>query len=198
MNRIALAMSLAFVVSASTTAQQTGRRSPYPRLSPESGVSDQVISPAVVASYLTSNTPQGTRLDLLVLWRGAPGWFLRTSMEGRVTGGADGAKIVSISHRDFVLEFTYIAASRIVRIDDREIKLGTANLLLVDDVDRPRPLKIAGIKAVDGRMFDRRRIDLVIRPAVEVHSFLRCDAKLPDEHDQMMISAILCSQLKPK
>src|SRR5437868_1960036 len=53
--------------------------------------SNRVISPSVVAYWQQHDDADGTgRLDLLVLWRGTPGWFMRgggTSGGGGMNGG---------------------------------------------------------------------------------------------------------------
>src|SRR5688572_8573680 len=43
----------------------------------------RLVSPAVVATWIVRTEPRDVaELKLLVLWRGAPGWFLRTDSSG--------------------------------------------------------------------------------------------------------------------
>jgi hypothetical protein len=155
-----------------------------------------VVSPAVVATWLShQETSDVAALDLLVLWRGTPGWFMKGSSKG-VTGSGTGA--VSVQHiryggLDLTLEFD--RETRIARIQGRGIPLQDANVILVDQVDSPEGLQIIGARQVDPQ-FGKLPEDIgpILRRSAELVSYLRCDVRLPDAEVQEMMD-LLCARI---
>lgn len=158
------------------------------------------ISPAVIATFITRGEPvritpgqppqilHGAQsgpvtLDLLVLWRGSPGWFLQGDGPKAESGGGDGRGHVSVRLHEggLDLEVALDTEKRVARIAGTEIALGEANVVLVDSVDGPGGLTITGTRSVDPRiqpappgLYD------VLRSAQDLVPFLRCEARLPD------------------
>ena len=48
------------------------------------------ISAAAMATFMTSSTGADERIDLLVLWRGTPGWYAKGGRSGSSGGGRVG------------------------------------------------------------------------------------------------------------
>src|ERR1700676_5456671 len=72
----------------------------------------QVISPVVLASWIAERAGTGPeRLQLLVLWRGGPGWFLRP---GGVSGGGSGGHYeATLTYGDVQLMLGWDSARRV-------------------------------------------------------------------------------------
>jgi hypothetical protein len=72
----AISLTCGLMWSANATAQSQ----------PSAG-SNRVISPTVVAFWMERESDSAKQLDLLVLWRGSPGWFMRGASS---SGGGNG------------------------------------------------------------------------------------------------------------
>jgi hypothetical protein len=163
------------------------------------------VSPAVVATWIVRREPRASaELDLLVLWRGEPGWFMAEGAgESRgVTMTAEGEDsrgivVEHLTYGDVRLNFEFDQRKRTARVQDQEITLGSANVILVDEVDGETGPRIAGSLEVDPRFPDAPDdIAVIIRRNPELYAYLRCDAKLPDATVQTMIDT-LCARMNP-
>jgi hypothetical protein len=170
------------------------------------------VSPTVVASWSShDNYADGSKTTLLVLWRGAPGWFSKggRGRAGWSSGGGSGAggsgsygyQYVTEGGLTFTLEFDY--DKRIVKILNREISLKETNVVLVDFVD-----SVNGPAIVDYRWVEpgppappvvpdaaSDPIAGVIRRSPELLDYLQCDLKVADP----LLSAyipIVCAQMR--
>lgn len=103
----------------------------------------RVVSPAVVATWISQyEPPRFTELELLVLWRGTPGWFMRSdggeSTSGSMgppgqSGGVAGERgpvVHQISFGGLKLVLRFDPQTRSAQIQDREISLSDANVIL--------------------------------------------------------------------
>jgi hypothetical protein len=164
-----------------------------------------VLSPTVVATFIIRTPPKGTpELELLVLWRGTPGWFMREgSSESSSSGvslgpGESGIVVERLSYGGIQLDLEFERGKRIARIQGREIALDTANVILVDDVDGSAGPQVAGSLQVDPAVHDEPAgIEVIIRNNPELYLFLRCDARLPDATAQPMFDSI-CARMEPR
>ena len=140
-----------------------------------------VISPVVMASWFTSRAPNGVeQLELLVLWRGTPGWFLDPGGSGGSGGGSApySTWIKRIrGNRTLTLTLDYDPPKRLAVVQGTRLELAGNNVVFVDDVDSPdgprviRTMSIA--RAMPGSW---GQIGLVLRESPEIMSFLRCDS----------------------
>jgi hypothetical protein len=115
------------------------------------------------------------RLDLLVLWRGAPGWFLAGGSNGtRGSGGNGRPTILHNRHADVDFDVIFDAGTGVARVAGAAIRLNETNVVLVDGM--PHAMKIVGTRMVNGRI-ERPPIGLqaVYRASPELDAFLRCD-----------------------
>src|SRR5688500_11061362 len=166
----------------------------------------RLVSPAVVATWIARTEPRGLpELELLVLWRGTPGWHLRAATSGgtsRVSsqsggGGHEGGLHVhhlSFGGIDLSLEFDQ--RKRVARMQGKVVELASANVILVDEVDGAYGPRIERTLQVDPAFPESpARVEEIVRRSPELFSFLRCDAKLQDPKMQPMIDAI-CGKMK--
>lgn len=94
------------------------------------------VAPSVWAMWFARTagaTP--TDLDLVVLWRGALGWYREsTSGEGRMGGPARVVVEIRENIGGVELHVSFDPISRIVRLLGRDIELGDNNAVFVDSV----------------------------------------------------------------
>jgi len=159
------------------------------------GPGTEVISPTVEISVIADERADGTgELELLVLWRGAAGWFLRP---GSLTAGRstnEGHSHLTINRGDLHLTLEYDRATRVVTIQGKPLTLGADNVVFVDDVDVRDEARVVGTMRVARAMpGSAGQIGLVLKQSREIMSFLRCDAKLPDVPERAWLAG-LCLQ----
>jgi hypothetical protein len=147
------------------------------------------------------NPANGFVLDLLVLWRGSPGWF-DDSRDQIAAGGSDGIHRVNFSGRTIQLQFD--AGAHTVRFQGQAFSLRDANAVLIDDVDKPGA-RIAGSVKVNSPLpgnagqsgANQDPFTMVIRRSVALFEFLRCDASFsaPDPNRNQTLR--YCAQMRP-
>lgn len=168
------------------------------------------VSPSVMATEMSITSERGVgNLELLVLWRGSPGWYWRdrekvgaggSSSSG---GGMDAASRSAvrtewISQSGINLSVRFVPASRQLWILDQEIALNDANVVLVDDVDQPAGPRVVGTLRIDPS-FDSSTdlpprmpkgppgyrpqgvpVQTFILRSPELVAFLQCDVRAPN------------------
>jgi hypothetical protein len=165
---------------------------------------DRVVSPTVVASFISHTEYSVGQFTLLVLWRGSPGWFTRGSGHSGSSGGGGGFgesrgfQRFSYGGLSFELQFDWTAAS--VKLLDRDVSLRETNFILVDNVDLTSGPVLVDARRIDvpselGNEIDTIRI--FINRSPELYDYLQCDKQLPDPPMQAMI-AIICDQMRPR
>jgi hypothetical protein len=169
---------------------------------------DRVVSPTVVASFISHTEYSVGHFTLLVLWRGSLGWSARGARSGGGSGGGGGLgesrAFQQFYYGDLAFELQFDWRAATVKLLDREVSLRDTNLILVDNVDAP-----AGPTLVDARWLDVP-VDVPIQPgdrvdpirifinrSPELFAYLQCDKALPDAFMQAMI-AIVCDQMRPR
>ena len=106
-----------------------------------------------------------------------------------------------ISQGGVSLSVRFDPAARKAWIQDKEIELGDANVLLVDDVDSPAGPRVVSLLRIDGDYkADVRKpapIHTFIRRSPDLVDFLRCDAPLPEvtAYEQQVVD-MWCSWVK--
>jgi hypothetical protein len=151
-----------------------------------SGGATQWMSPAVVATWITEQEAGApVQLQMLILWRGTPGWFLRaggSSSEG--TGSIQGNHRI---YRDTIVQggvrlaFEYDSRTRVATVQGQEVDLHEDNVVLVDDVDAPGGARVSGTLRIARPMpGSAGQIGLVLRMSPEIMAYLRCDATVPE------------------
>jgi hypothetical protein len=144
-------------------------------------------------------------LDLLVLWRGTPGWFMAGSGGGASGGGSSppsagegqrGPEVQRLFFGGLSLEVQFDPVTGTAQIEDEAVSLQGVNVILVDEVDSAHGLRIAGTEWVDPQLPESPvQIEALVRRSPELFSFLRCDKRLPDPQVQHMID-LICAQMR--
>ena len=141
-----LGLSLASARGSETCARPLARAR-------SSGGATQWMSPSVVATWLTQRIDDGPeQLELLVLWRGAPGWFLRPGNEVRSENRSPTVQRHTIVYGEIRLTLDYDHSTRSVVVDGRTLTLDDHNVILVDEVNSssgPRVVRTLARRARD-------------------------------------------------
>ena len=172
----------------------------------ERSSSSGLVSPAVVATWMVRREPNASsELDLLVLWRGSPGWFMKEGTQessgGESSSSAGGETDLVFERLSFGgvrLQVEFDGIKRTARVQDSEVALGSDNVILVDDVDGANGPQVARSMKVDGQFArDPAEIGEIVSRNPELYEFLRCDARVPDSNVQPTIDAV-CERMKPR
>jgi hypothetical protein len=193
--QVVLAGALAIVVTIENKAQH---------MQPNAWMSGcSALSPSVVATYEgRGQMPDGPMLvDLVVLWRGSPGWYDESTDSAEV-GGSSGAH--RIRSRTGLVEIRFDSSTRVVQVHGNAVPLQNNNVLLLDDVDGSGGVKIAGMLRVDPPVRPTSKggqnvdvIDAVVQQSSELFEYLRCDARFARPDDpQSQIQLRHCEQLR--
>jgi hypothetical protein len=141
-------------------------------------------------------------LDLLVLWRGRPGWF--DGSVGTGAGGTDGVHFVGFRGRSLQVRFDRQADT--VQIEGQTFPLQGANVVLLDGVDTANAAPVVGMMRVDPAMSTGPLagggptldpLSMIIHRSPELFDYLRCDPFFTDPNDpEASIKLRNCEQLR--
>jgi hypothetical protein len=194
-------LSMTGLLAAASAQLPTGKRVPPPGATATSS-GTRVISPVALVTWVASYANDGMQLlDLIVLWRGSPGWFARGSGSGTSGGGSAASFHSTIRYGGLNLQLEFEPKARVALIQGARIQLQDDNVIFVDDVDGTGGPTVIGTLRVDRELpladSGYPRIETVLGRSPEIVSFLRCDARLPDERSQAVIDSI-CAQVMGK
>ena len=183
------------------------------------------VSPSVMATQMGSVDAGGRgTLQLLVLWRGSPAWFLKGG--GPSSSGGGGSTVPGsnptyshwISQGGVNLTLRFDPAARKVWVQDAEIPLDDANVIMVDGVDSPAGPQVVRTLRIDpdyettmepppyaipgrGPQMRPRPVPAqsFIRRSPELIEFLQCDAALPglEAYEQQMFDSMCAFVRQP-
>ena len=147
------------------------------------------VSPSVLATEMciVDGAGRGT-LELLVLWRGSPGWFMKGGggssggggSAGSTMGGGPSPMIRSswISQGGVNLSVRLDPGARKAWIQENEIDLGDTNVILVDGVDSPAGPHVVRTLRIDPEYQTEPKkpmpAQMFIRRSPELVEFLQC------------------------
>jgi hypothetical protein len=176
-----------------------GPPQPGTNQAPPPSTSTQVISPVCLMSWIVRTAPGGRTIDLLVLWRGSAGWFLRGTTPSRSSGSASGGTLqVAATYGGIDVTVDLVESTRVARIGGRDVRLGDANVIFVDDTDSAAGPRVVGTTRIDPALPDGPGVPPVVevlRRSPDVVSFLRCDVRMPGGRGQPMVDR-LCREVR--
>lgn len=177
---------------------------PPPRTLPPPGVmatasATQPVSPVALMTWVTRyGGDEVHALDLIVLWRGDPGWFLQGTSRSIRTGGSADAFWATIRYAGRELQLGLDSARRLADVQGIQVELGHANVILVDQVDTADGPRVVGTLRIDPDVphsaDGHPRVESVLRRSPAVIAFLRCDVVMPDGRRQALFDR-LCAQV---
>ena len=135
--------------------------------------------------------PEEVTLVALVLWRGAPGWFLPSEADA---DAAVNFQAGSMRRPDFgpetvarfgprgglVLELAWNSEMRVMRVQGMDVALGDDNVILVDGAGSAEGMRIVGTSHVSETRFMQGDYAALIHQSDELRDYLRCELPLPD------------------
>jgi len=157
------------------------------------------VTPGVTATYTGTGPPNGPwTLQLLVLWRGSPGWTASASTGGGgAMQGPSPPVTQSVMFEGRTLELQLDEKSRQVRLGAEVLDLGQSNVVLIDDVDSATGARIAGAVRLQPAVVEPFMDPLValIGRSPELLDFLQCGKPMPDPEMQQRMEQ-RCAQLR--
>lgn len=179
-----------FVVIHFAAAAQPQRPSPAARR-PSPRTDTTPVSGTTVATLVTKD---GSAVDLLVLWRGTPGWFMTSDYQASRGGSAplyDG----TIYFNGHLFNWDINFVTRVAHVAGSRLDLKSRNVVLVDGMDAPAGPRIVNTLTVDE---DPSVTFPDMRPLVwripALVAYLQCDQQFSDPKVQM-IHAFQCTFL---
>ena len=158
------------------------------------------VSATVMATGIYQRNSVGeTRLQLLVLWRGAPGWFLKengggggsvfTSGGSVPSGGGVTSQVIveQVYQGGVALDLKFDAEQGKAWIHSHEVSLAGGNVIIVDAVDQPDGPLVRRVVHVEpvadstgGNRTDVVQPQTFIRRSPELVAYLQCDHQFDD------------------
>ena len=165
------------VAGAMVFAQAPQRQGPPPGVPLQSSTSG-IVSATVVATTMVRTIDGASSLNLLVLWRGSNGWFLKSGARGSGGRGSQRTLIARATFAGLDLLAELDLQPRAVRIQGNPVTLkpADANVILVDEVDGPNPRVVATLR-IDPAITSEREIEPLFHRSAELRTFLQCDQK---------------------
>lgn len=166
-----------------------------------------IVSSTVVATFCGHRQGDNEVLDLLILWRGKPGWFQRHQLGSggggsRLFGaGTNGQVSEHKTYGDVTIAFDANFDTNVVTIGRSTVKLDHINTVIVDDVD--------GDWHASATRWTEPRLQLVgdwnlalASRSSELLRDLRCDIPMPDPSASAGVSQVpvitVCEKLKKR
>lgn len=157
------------------------------------------VSPTVLATWIKRVAPDSERTDVIVLWRGEPGWHLTGSRRGVSSSAARDTHYTSISYGGLELEMSYNRKRQVVTIGGRKVDLKpNLNVVLVDRVGAdPAKFKIETLAVDESLPRHGPQLERVLGGSSRIVEFLQCHLSLPDSRGKQMIERV-CAQITGK
>ncbi len=158
------------------------------------GCQFNIISSTVVAAYCGHHAGDDEVLDVLIAWRGQPGWFQRRGGRtgvggtGRFGAGTQGHVSQYATYDDVTIAFDADFDAGTVSIGDVTVPLKGVNTILIDQVERSGARRMTTTTWIDPRL--PLGVDANLALAVrsrELRQFLRCDVPMPAPSGRRML-----------
>ena len=150
------------------------------------------LSPSVMGTIVTRDE----QVELVVLWRDSPGWFLgRSSQES--AGGNGRTFNMFAEHGGVQLRLSYDREAHLARVGEVDVPLsGGKNVILVDGVSaRGRKPTVNAFAANLSTASSNPVLASILSRSPDVIAFLKCDDADRDPKWQPMSKAFVCTDL---
>lgn len=153
------------------------------------------ISGVALVSWV-SKQGQPNELDLAIVWRGRPGWFIEGQGARESGGGTSVSFQQTITRGDVSLSFRFVFPTRqLIILDGAPIDLKDANVVLVDNVNDPKKTAVVAKLTIPSRLTASGGLVEPFGKSNEIFAFLQCDAEVPQAAARPIIEA-LCRDLR--
>jgi ketosteroid isomerase-like protein len=151
----------------------------------------QGVSGSTVATLVTKDR---SAVDLLVIWRGTPGWFMTPDYQAS-RGGSGPLFDGTLFFGGHLFNWDINFISRIAHVAGSRLDLKDRNIVLVDGIDAPTGPRIVKILKVEEEL---SADSPDVRPRVwripGIAAYLQCDQRFADARVQML-HGLACSPL---
>jgi hypothetical protein len=198
--RSAAVVMLLLPLAVSPTHAQTARPTPPPAAR-GSGGGTMPTSASAMVTFRTRSIGDVQELELLILWRGTPGWWTTGSAGGSGSsgGGSGGAWSHRFSQGGRTFEISGNSNVHTADILGKTFDLTKGNAILIDGVDSSEGPRVVGTVAVDPRLpngGDPNQILMLLGRVKELREHLRCEAPLADPALQARLVSMCALVLK--
>lgn len=168
-----------------------------------------IVSSTVVATFCGHRQGANEMLDLLVVWRGAPGWFHNRLFGvggggggfNRFGAGTNGHVGMHQAYGNVTIGFEVDFDTNTVTIGDRAIALVRMNTILVDNVDRPGVHQVSAMRWTAPELPLGGDVNLTLaQRSRELLNDLQCDLPMPAPPSGVPQAPVItvCEKLKQK
>jgi hypothetical protein len=140
---------------------------------------------------------RGERLELMVLWRGAPGWFTKGTSRHASYSEQRGVLSATVAYGGAELTLEFDRQGNAVKLRNQSISLAPdTNVLLVDHVDQPGQPSVEQLTVLADTAIDPRTGTLApfVKRSEVIMSFLQCDASTGHPEGDRMLRRIVCNE----
>ncbi len=118
------------------------QRPPTPRVTATTiRSSDVPASPVAVVTYMVRGQAETASDLLFVVWRGQADWYRRAPRSS--SGGGSGSSFsATVTYGTVHLDLHADLPARVATVQGVRVDLGDSNVILVDDVDRPKSTRV--------------------------------------------------------
>jgi hypothetical protein len=175
-----------------------------------------VVSPTVAATTIVAYpSPGQARLQLLVLWRGSPGWMTKGGHSSTGSGGRESGRsdedyplFSGMTYGDIRLSLSFRSGSHQLTIGNDDVPLGPEdNVVLVDDVDGSQGPQVLRTLHIDPDAAPAAAStpgaapmatpQEFIRRSPELIAFVQCDRQMADSNGEIrQMITFLCGWLR--
>jgi hypothetical protein len=135
-------------------------------------------------------------LDLAVVWRGRPGWFMEESGLSQSGGGTATSLQQTLTYGTVRLSFQFFRSTRqFVVLDGAPIGLRDANVVLVDHIQDRSKAAVVSTLTIPSKLTGPGELIVPFGRSDEIFAFLRCDVEVPRQAARPIIET-LCRDLR--
>ena len=151
-----------------------------------------IVSSTVVAAYCSHREGNNELVDLLIAWRGQPGWFGDGATGGsgkrRFGAGTNGRVSQSAVYNDVTIAFDADFDAGTVAIGDVTVTLRGVNAILIDQVERADPRPMSTRLWIEPDLPLGVNVNLVMaQRSRELREFIRCEVPMPAASPRRMV-----------
>jgi hypothetical protein len=140
----------------------------------------QPISAVALVTWV-SKQGRPNELDLAIVWRGRPGWFMEGQGSRESGGGTSTMLQQTITRGETSLSFRFVFLSRQLTIlDGPAIDLEDANVVLVDNVSDPRKTAVVMKLTIPSKLTGPGELVPPFGRSHEIFPFLQCEVEVPE------------------